>query len=75
LPEVLVDDACVIPPPVCTLPEVLVGDECVIPSDPPTDSKQEQKLAVINDLTALKDSTDKKTDKKINKAIKHIERS
>jgi len=51
------------------------ANECIVEISSPTNSKQELKLAVINDLTVLKDSTDKETDKKIDRAIKHIEKS
>ncbi len=51
------------------------ANECIDEISSTTNSKQELKLAVINDLTVLKDSTDKETDKKIDRAIKHIEKS
>ncbi|MBA4718338.1 MAG: hypothetical protein HRO68_04320 [Nitrosopumilus sp.] len=39
------------------------------------DSPKDQKSSILEMLIALKDSTDTKTDKKIDKAIKHLEKS
>jgi len=61
-----------IPPPVFDLDFALERDGGC--PEPPTGSKLEQKLGVVDTLEDLK-TGDKKTDKKIDKAIKHITKS